>query len=273
MKRLLTLLVTAILTVCACFTLTACGTADNGSDLQNVIKAGKMVVGVTNFKPMDYKEGKSTEWTGFDAELARAVCAKMGVECEIVEINWDNKESEINSKKIDCLWNGFTYTEERAKNLDFSKPYMKNKQVVVVKATDTAISKADLNKAGVNIAAEGGSAGATAIEENLSNATFISVEAQTDALNEVNAGTSKAAVMDYIMALSYVGKGDYVGLKIIENDTELAFAEEEYAIGFRKNSSLDEVVNIILKEPEMKVTTVAIATKYNLVNMLTDFVK
>ncbi len=274
MKKFLTTIVALLLAVCACFTFTACGkTADNGSDLQNVIKNGKMVIGVTNFAPMDYKETGSDTWTGFDADFARAVCEKMGVTAEFVEIDWNNKENELNSKKIDCLWNGFTYTEKRAENIDFSKAYMKNKQVVVVKAENSSWTKDDLNKAGVEIAAEGSSAGADVIAENFANATFISTDAQTDALLEVDMGTVNAAVMDYIMALSYVGRGDYTDLHIIEDDAELTFAEEEYAIGFRKNSSLDETVNIIIAWLKAEGEIERIANTYSLANMLTNAVK
>ncbi len=274
MKKFLTPVIALLLAICALFTFTACNdTVDNGSDLANVIKKGKMVIGITNFAPMDYQETGSDVWTGFDADFARAVCEKMGVEAEFVEINWDNKESELNSKKVDCLWNGFTYTAERAKNIDFSKAYMKNKQVLVVKSENASITKSQLNQAGVSIAAEGGSAGATVISQNFANATFISSEAQTDALLEVRAGTSKAAVMDYVMALSYVGRGDYADLVIIEDNPELAFAEEEYAIGFRKNSSLDETINIIIDWLKAENKVIDIARTYGLENMLTDNVK
>ena len=101
-------------------------------DLQYIKDKGEMIIGITLFAPMNYHDDKN-ELIGFETEFAKAVCEKLGVEAEFVEINWDTKEVELNAKNIDCIWNGMTITEERLENMSITVPYMKNKQVMVSK--------------------------------------------------------------------------------------------------------------------------------------------
>ena len=135
MKKFLALILAGIM----CVGVTSCGkkeVADNTaseSDLAYVTEKGKLVVGVTEFEPMDYRD-ENGEWTGFDAEFANAVAELMGVEAEFVEIDWDNKFLELDAKSIDCIWNGMTITDEVTLNTNCSIPYAKNEQVVVMKA-------------------------------------------------------------------------------------------------------------------------------------------
>ena len=103
------------------------------SDWEYIQAKGKLVVGITYFAPMNYKD-ENGNLTGFETDFAKAVCAKLGIEVEFVEIDWNAKETELASKNIDCIWNGMTITKERAANMAISVPYMQNKQVVVVKA-------------------------------------------------------------------------------------------------------------------------------------------
>ena len=128
MKKILSL---ALVVIMCLFAMVACN--DSGSDLEYVKDKGVLVVGITDYAPMDYKD-KNGEWTGFDAEFARAFAKDLGVEVEVVEINWDRKFEELNAKTIDCIWNGMTITEEREENMSVSIPYMQNKQVKVVKS-------------------------------------------------------------------------------------------------------------------------------------------
>ena len=102
------------------------------SDLEYVKGKGKMTIGYTVYAPMNYTNDAG-EFVGFDTEFAKAVCEKLGIEPEFVEINWDTKEVELNAKNIDCIWNGMTITEERLENMSITVPYMKNKQVMVSK--------------------------------------------------------------------------------------------------------------------------------------------
>ena len=177
------------------------------SDLEYIKANGKMVIGYTVYAPMNYTDDKG-EFVGFDTEFAKAVCAKLGVEPEFIEIDWDTKEIELNAKSIDCIWNGFTMTEEREENLDFSVPYILNKQVVVIRKADAEKYKDTASLKDARLVAEVSSAGETAIadDENLSQANYTAVTKQTDALLEVKANTADAAVLDYTLANAMVGK-------------------------------------------------------------------
>ncbi len=176
------------------------------SDLEYVKNKGKLVIGYTVYAPMNYTDDNG-EFVGFDTEFAKKVCEKLGVTPEFIEINWDTKEIELNAKKIDCIWNGFTISEEREENLDFSIPYILNKQVVVIRKADAEKYKDTASLADANLVAEISSAGETAIkdDENLSKANYTAVTKQTDALLEVKAKSADAAILDYTLANSMVG--------------------------------------------------------------------
>ena len=181
--------------------------AEGDSDLEYIKEKGKMTIGYTVYAPMNYTDDEGN-FVGFDTEFAEAVCAKLGVEPDFVEINWDTKEIELEAKTIDCIWNGFTMTEEREENLDFSVPYILNKQVVVIRKADSAKYTDTASLADARLVAEVASAGETAIadDEELSKATYTAVTKQTDALLEVKSNTADAAVLDYTLANAMVGK-------------------------------------------------------------------
>lgn len=181
--------------------------AEGDSDLEYIKEKGKMTIGYTVYAPMNYTDDAGN-FVGFDTEFAEAVCAKLGVEPDFVEINWDTKEIELEAKTIDCIWNGFTMTEEREENLDFSVPYILNKQVVVIRKADAAKYTNTASLANARLVAEVASAGETAIadDEELSKATYTAVTKQTDALLEVKSNTADAAVLDYTLANAMVGK-------------------------------------------------------------------
>ncbi|MBP3360761.1 MAG: transporter substrate-binding domain-containing protein [Clostridia bacterium] len=236
-------------------------------DLDYIKKNGELVIGYTVYEPMNYTD-ESGKFVGFDTEFAEAVCEKLGVEPNFVEINWDTKEVELNAKNIDCIWNGFTIDEERKQNLDFSKPYIENKQVVVIKAAnkDKYTDASSLSDA--NLVAETSSAGEDAIkgDSELQKAAYVAVPKQTDALLEVKSGTADAAVLDYTLAFSMVGEGtDYSDLMIIEG---LDLGVEEYGIGFRKGSDLVDEVDKIIDELKADGTMEKIAETYELTPIL-----
>ena len=176
-----------------------------GSDDWAYIKEkGVLVVGITDYKPMDYKD-ENGEWIGFDADYARKVCEKLGVTPEFKEIEWENKEMALESKDIDCIWNGMTITDAIESVADCTAPYMYNMQVAVVKKANVDKYKTINDLAGVSIAAEGGSAGAKVIEGNEAlKGGFKSVSAQTDALLEVLSGASEAAIVDNTLAKALI---------------------------------------------------------------------
>ena len=229
------------------------------SDLAYIQGKGKMTIGYTVYEPMNYTDAEGN-FTGFDTELATAVCAKLGVEPEFVEINWDTKVVELDAKSIDCIWNGMTLTEDIMANTATTKAYAKNAQVVVVKEGTAYTSTADL--AGKTVVAEAGSAGEAAIQgdENLAKADYVSKSVQTDCLMEVAAGTADAAVLDLTLANAMIGEGtDYASLKIVDE-----LNAEEYGVAFRKGSDAAAAVDAAFDELKADGTMQALAEKYEL---------
>ena len=229
------------------------------SDLDYIKEKGKMVIGYTVYEPMNYTDADGN-FTGFDTELATAVCEKLGVEPEFVEINWDTKVVELDAKSIDCIWNGMTLTDDIMANTATTKAYAKNAQVVVVKEGTDYSSTADL--VGKTVVAEAGSAGEAAIEgdENLAQADYVSKSVQTDGLMEVAAGTADAAVLDLTLANAMIGEGtDYASLKIVDE-----LNAEEYGVAFRKDSDTAAAVDAVFDELKADGTMQALADKYDL---------
>ena len=229
------------------------------SDLDYIKEKGKMVIGYTVYEPMNYTDADGN-FTGFDTELATAVCEKLGVEPEFVEINWDTKVVELDAKSIDCIWNGMTLTDDIMANTATTKAYAKNAQVVVVKDGTDDSSTADL--VGKTVVAEAGSAGEAAIEgdENLAQADYVSKSVQTDCLMEVAAGTADAAVLDLTLANAMIGEGtDYASLKIVDE-----LNAEEYGVAFRKGSDAAAAVDAVFDELKADGTMQALADKYDL---------
>ncbi len=229
------------------------------SDLDYIKEKGKLVIGYTVYEPMNYTDADGS-FTGFDTELATAVCEKLGVEPEFVEINWDTKVVELDAKSIDCIWNGMTLTDDIMANTATTKAYAKNAQVVVVKDGTDYASTADL--VGKTVVAEAGSAGEAAIEgdEDLAQADYVSKSVQTDCLMEVAAGTADAAVLDLTLANAMIGEGtDYASLKIVDE-----LNAEEYGVAFRKGSDAAAAVDAAFDELKADGTMQALAEKYDL---------
>lgn len=278
MKKRSIALIMAILAVVLCFALAACGgdkntdgnaTAGNASDgnatagdvvsdYEDIAADGKMVVGMTIYAPMNYKDENGV-LTGFDTELAELVGEKLGLEVEFFEIgDWGQKFIELKAKNIDCVWNGMTITDEALNNSSVSIPYVKNEQVVVMKA-DVIDNYADAESMKeLKFVAEEGSAGEGAAIDAGFNCT--AVQYQQDALLEVMSGTADACVIDSTMAKSMTGEGtSYADL-----DYSISLVNEQYGISFRQGSDMTEKVNDILKELAADGTLKALADKYEL---------
>ena len=209
------------------------------SDMAYVQSKGTLVVGITDFAPMDY-QNESGEWIGFDADMAKAFAESLGVSVEFVEIDWDNKILELGSKSIDCVWNGMTLTDEVTSAMSCSNAYCNNSQVVIVPA-DKAADYADVEACkALGFAVEAGSAGMAEVEKL--GASFTEVKDQATALMEVAAGTSDAAVIDSLMAGAMVGEGtsyDSLTYTVSLNAEE----GEQYGVGFRQGSDLAAALN------------------------------
>ncbi|MDO4492649.1 MAG: transporter substrate-binding domain-containing protein [Clostridia bacterium] len=271
MKKTMRSIVALLLVLAFALTATVAFAADD--DAAYIKEKGKMLIGITIFDPMNYYDDNG-KLIGFDTEFAEAVCAKLGVAPEFVEINWDTKEIELNAKSIDCIWNGMTITEERKENMEFSAAYIRNKQVIVIRTENAAKYTDTASLSGATIVAEISSAGEEAIlaDENLSKGTYIACGKQADTLLEVKAGTADAAVIDYVMAKSMVGEGtDYADMMIVEG---VDLAVEEYGIGFRKGSTMAAEVDAQFKALIEDGTMAAIAEKYGQADVLiTDIAK
>ena len=255
MKKFIALLL-AIMLMLTCFA--GCGAKDD-SDMAYVKKNGKIVVGITDYAPMDYKD-ENGEWTGFDAEFARLFAEELGVDCEFFVIpNWGTKFMELETKQIDAVWNGMTITEEALTNSSVSDPYVINAQVVVMKsdAVDSFATADTLS--GLSIAVESGSAGESCALE-IAGANVIPLQNQEAALMEVAAGTSDACVIDITMANAMTGEGtNYADLSY-----KLSLSEELYGVSFRKDSDLTAAFNEFMAKLKADGTLEALAAKYNL---------
>lgn len=259
MKKLFALILAALML----FTMAACGgTADNettaaDSDLAYIKDKGTLIVGITDYAPMDFKD-ENGEWTGFDAEFARLAGESLGVAVEFIEIDWDNKFLELKGKTIDCIWNGMTITDEALANAAVSNPYVKNAQVVVMAADKLADYATVESLADLQFAAEAGSAGEAAINENGLNCT--SVLTQADALQEVKSGAADACVIDITMANAMTGEGtSYADLGY-----SLELTTEEYGIACRQGSDLADALNDIMANLKADGTLQGLAEKYEL---------
>lgn len=242
---------------------TAADTSE-GSDLAYIQDKGEMVIGITLFEPMNYYEGD--ELVGFETEFATAVCEKLGVTPKFQEINWDSKEIELNSKNIDCIWNGLTITDERKENMAITEPYMNNRQVMIVKAENVEAYSSNVDN--LNVIAEVDSTGYELIEDDefFANANVTAVDSQAKALMDVAAGTSDAAVVDYVSSIGSIGEGtDYADLVVAPNE----FPGDEYGVAFRKGSDAAEAVTEAMKEVAQDGTLAAIAEKYGLQDLIT----
>ena len=234
----------------------ASATAENtDSDLAYVKDKGTLVVGITDFEPMDYQD-ENGNWIGFDADLASAFAESLGVDVEFVEIDWDNMILELDGKTIDCVWNGMTLTDEVTSSMSCTNAYCNNAQVVVVPSSEADKYQDTDSLKDLTFAVESGSAGEA--QANELGLNYTAVTAQSDALMEVAAGTSDAAIIDSLMAGAMVGEGTgYANLTYT-----IGLNDEEYGVGFRKGSDLTEELNNFFKSSYADGSMEQIAEKY-----------
>ena len=276
MKKILALL----LALCMVFALAACGEpaseptdapatdapsdvtepADDGgdtaeSDLAYVQDKGTLVVGITNFEPMDYQD-ENGEWIGFDADLAKAFAESLGVEAVFQEIEWGNKVFELDGKTIDVVWNGMTLTDEVLSSMECSNAYCNNAQVVILPAAEAENYPDAASMAELQFAVESGSAGMDMAIEN--GFSYTEVIDQATAVLEVSSGTCQAAIIDSLMAAAMVGEGtSYADLTYT-----ISLNSEEYGVGFRKGSDLAAELNAFFVEAYADGTMQEIAETY-----------
>ncbi len=225
------------------------------SDLAYVKDKGTLVVGITEFEPMDYQDA-SGNWIGFDADMAKAFAESLGVGVEFQIIDWDNKVFELDGKTIDVVWNGMTLTDEVKSAMECSNAYCNNAQVVIVPAAVADQYQTVDSVKSLSFAVESGSAGKDEVEAL--GASFTEVADQATALLEVNSGTADAAVIDSLMAAAMVGEGtSYASLTYT-----VGLNSEEYGVGFRKGSDLAAALNDFFKASYADGSMVACAEVY-----------
>ncbi len=272
MKKVLSVLLAAVMTFSVATVLfTACSKdtktdddqpSSTQSDLAYVKEKGKMVIGITEYAPMNYYEKDENDndvLTGFDTELAQAVCEKLGVEAEFIVIDWDNKWPELKAKSLDAVWNGMTITDEVKANSSVTKAYVKNAQVVVMKSELAAQYTSLDQMTELSFAVEAESAGQGVLDDaGMTN--YTAVTAQSDALMEVQSGSADACIIDITMADAMTGEGtSYADLA-----QAATLNEEEYGIAFRQDSDITAEVDKILDEMRADGSLQKLADKYSL---------
>ena len=234
------------------------------SDLEYVKNKGTLIVGITEFEPMDYQDADGN-WIGFDADMAKAFAERLGVEAQFQIIaDWDNKVMELDGKTVDVVWNGMTLTDDVKAAMECSNAYCDNAQVVIVPAAKAADYQTVDSVKSLSFAVENGSAGQEQVEAL--GAEFTPVQDQATALMEVKAGTADAAVIDYLMAAATVGEGtSYADLTYT-----VELNSEEYGVGFRKGSDLAAALNDFFKTAYKDGTMQTIADTYGIGDKLIE---
>ena len=268
-KNLRKILILAIISIFA-ISIVGCNDGKNGADVDKkedseVIKdSGKIVVGITYFEPMDFQD-EDENWIGFDAELAQMFGEKLGVDVEFQEINWSTKEVELQAGTIDAIWNGLTWSKDRAEQMGMTDAYLTNEQKLVVRKENADMYKTIEDLEGRDIAVESGSAGQEYLNTKLAGvANPIEKEIQLDALTECVASTVDGCIVDGIMASYLINKegSNFSGLEIISGilDTEI----ETYSVAFRKGSDLVGMANEFFKEIDEDGRLEELAEKYGI---------
>lgn len=242
--------------------LIACGGSDsqaasesngNETEAKGTLEKKELIIGLDDtFVPMGFKD-ENGELVGFDVELAKAVCEKLGKEYEFQAIDWSMKETELNSGNIDLIWNGYSISDERKEKVEFSKAYLDNKQIIVTLADSSINKKADLE--GKKVGAQNQSTAVDAVKADESNiiekfdgGDLVTFENNNDALMDLEAGRLDAIVVDEILARYYIEARGSEKYKILDDN----FGDEQYGVGIRKgdaefvkafNKALDEVIS------------------------------
>ena len=256
--------------------LAGCGSKTD-SDYEYIKNKGTLIVGITQYPPMNFYD-KDGNLTGFDTELTIAVCEKLGLKAEFIEINWDSKEVELSSKNIDCIWNGMCITEKRKQNMSISDPYLNNQQAIVVKADSEKEILANLD--GLTLTAEAGSTGEGKVDGSIADdgteevsakdffakSKYVPSDSMAKALMEVKSGTADIALVDAILAFYTVGPN--TDFEDLVANTDNNFGTQQTAAAFRKGSDFTAKVNEAIKSLTDDGTLAEIAARYGLENAL-----
>ena len=270
MALLLALCVAAGFSGCAGGKAASSG-AESGADesWDKVKQAGRLVLGLDDaFPPMGYKDTQTGEIVGFDIDLAKEACKRLGIELKLQAVDWDNKQAELDNGNVDCLWNGFSKTPEREKSFLLSIPYMKNEQIILVKTDSSYHSLKDL--AGKSVGVQSDSSAESALND-AANKEFkaslkevVKIDDYSKAVLEIQNGTIDAISIDEVIARFYLTK-EPNAYRILENSdgSPISLATEDYVVGFRKNDkALKQQIDKTLQEMAADGTMKKISEKW-----------
>ncbi len=228
--------------------------------LEAVKKKGSLVLGLDDsFPPMGFRD-ENNQVVGYDIDLAKEVAKRLGVKLVPQPIDWNAKEQELNTGKIDCIWNGFTITGERQKAMLFSKPYLKNAQVVVVKKDSGFTNLASLKgkKVGLQAGSSAGDALTAAKDFKASLAEVVEFKDNLTALMDLEVRGVDAVVMDLIVANDNI-KRSGKPYRILEE----TLAPEVFGVGFRKgDAALRDAVQGALEAMKTDGTLAQVTTRW-----------
>ncbi len=233
-------------------------TADNS--LEELKSRGLFVIGLDDsFPPMGFRNDDGAI-VGFDIDLAKEVADRLGVQFKAQPIDWDAKELELSTGKIDCIWNGLTMTAEREAALTFTKPYLNNDQVLVVRKNGGINSLSDMS--GKLVGVQSGSSAQEAVNSNSSFADSVKetifFKDNLTALNDLLVGGVDGVVMDSIVAAYDIAKSKKP-LVIIEE----SLSKEKYGVAFRKGDvKLAGEVQKVLEEVAADGTAASISIRW-----------
>ncbi|HAH61231.1 MAG TPA: amino acid ABC transporter substrate-binding protein [Treponema sp.] len=261
MKKLVR--ITVVCAALSAVAFTGCRKTDKSagdSSLAELKSRGVFVLGLDDsFPPLGFRD-ENNEIVGYDIDLAKEVAKRLGVEFKAQPIDWDAKEMELNTGKIDCIWNGFTITKERGDALAFTKPYLNNEQVLIVRNDSGIKSLADMK--GKNVGLQSGSSAQEAVDGNASFASSLKKQIMfkdnVTALNDLTIGGVDGVVMDSVVAdysIAATGKP----FTVIEEP----LAQEEYGVAFRKSdAALRDEVQKQLEDMQKDGTVTAVSIKW-----------
>ena len=229
--------------------------ATDDQSWEKVASAGTLVLGLDDaFPPMGYKDTETGDIIGFDIDIAKEVCSRLGIELKLQPIDWNNKQSELENGNVDCLWNGFSKTPERDEQFNLSIPYMKNEQIILVKTDSDYQTLEDLAGKTIGVQADSSAESALEAEENKefkdSLGEIVKIEDYAMAVLEIQNGTIDAISIDEVVARFYLNNDPDAYRILSDSDgNALSLATEDYVIGFRKSdNALKEKVEEALRE-------------------------
>lgn len=251
MKKYITLV---IISIAALLVVTGCGSSTGKSGDKDVL-----VIGVDDkFAPMGFRD-ENNELTGFDIDYAKAAAEHMGMEVKFQPIDWKTKETELSSGRIDLIWNGYTITNERKGKVLFTKPYLKNAQVVATLADSDITQLSDLS--GKKVGLQALSSAADALNANPIQSEIKSVSEYSDnvlALSDLKSGRVEAVVIDEVVIDYYMSKEEGT-FKVLDE----SLAPEEYGVGVKKgNEELLEKLQTALDKMNEDGSAAEISTKW-----------